>query len=113
MTDHEAIARRILTEECNDLCRCGGMGPEDQGVCDACRFYHAAWPNVAQALAETEAAAWDAAVEAAAGECVSITANMIREAKRTDGDEAAEYEVSAGVARHCANAIRALRKARP
>lgn len=33
--------RARLTQAVNSLCSCGGKGPNDTGVCDLCRLYHA------------------------------------------------------------------------
>jgi hypothetical protein len=32
---------RALTLAATDLCACGGMGPDDPGVCVACKMWHA------------------------------------------------------------------------
>jgi len=29
-----------LSRAVNEVCSCGGRGPEDEGVCDACMVYH-------------------------------------------------------------------------
>lgn len=38
----EARVRERVVTATQEFCRCGGMGPDDPGVCDACRIYHMA-----------------------------------------------------------------------
>lgn len=39
-SDFLAYKRRLKTAT-EAFCTCGGMGPEDHGVCPACKIYHA------------------------------------------------------------------------